>query len=606
MADSASELARLKDLLLRPESSQLEHLQRRVGALDERLGTKDRLEQATAEVLVNAFRDAELRQHHELARAVAPVVVAAIQSEIRNSRDMMVEALYPITGRLVAAAVADAFRSLVASINERVDTMMSLRLWALRFKSWRTGKPLSELLLVQAARPRLHRVLLLERGSGTLLAQWSDDPAAEDRADLVSGMIAAITEFSSSVFEGRSGALRTIDMGASRILLHTSARAIVAGEFSGPLGPQDETLVHEAFARIAEHQHNGGTIEPAMLQAVADAISELPPEKKKRSSLGIWLVLALLAIIAGYFGWRTWSRTTFEHSVRTALATAVAARPATSAYPLNLRIDHGERSVWLAGLAPGEDDAAAMRAAVGAAAAPYRLQADLAIVASDASVARNSAQLRMLLNDLQKQIESLSQSGAEESRRLLSAQLAADLKIRGKIEDLLQVLQRQDASAQDLAKRLAELSEGLNKQISDTQSQIASVREAVRPEPYAAAESFMRRNAIFFERDTVLRDESVARGAAARLADLLRAADMRVRLVGFSSESGSPALNRKLALERANVVAALLAEHGIGAGRVVIAIRPGGNSLDDAPDASGHANRRVQFEPLFESEKPTP
>ena len=139
----------------------MKSLRQQVDALDQRLGTKERLEAATADILVNAFRDAEHRQHRELSRAVAPVVVAAIQSEIRNSRDMMVEALYPITGRLVAAAVADAFRNLVTSINERVDTMMSMHLWKLRLRSWITRRPLSELLLAEATRPQIRRILLL-------------------------------------------------------------------------------------------------------------------------------------------------------------------------------------------------------------------------------------------------------------------------------------------------------------------------------------------------------------------------------------------------------------------------------------------------------------
>lgn len=158
----------------------------------------------------------------------------AIQSEIRNSRDMMVEALYPVTGRLVAAAVADAFRNFVTSINERVDTMMSMHLWKLRLRSWITRRPLSELLLAEATRPQIRRILLLERGSGAVLAHWASDPADNDRSDLVSGMIAAITEFSSSVFESGSGELCTIDMGASRILLRGFARSIVAGEVTGP------------------------------------------------------------------------------------------------------------------------------------------------------------------------------------------------------------------------------------------------------------------------------------------------------------------------------------------------------------------------------------
>jgi outer membrane protein OmpA-like peptidoglycan-associated protein len=620
MADRASELARLKDLLLRPESSQIEQLQSRVGALDDRLGTRERLERATAEVLVDAFREAEIRQHHELARAVAPVVVAAIQSEIRNSRDMMVEALYPITGRLVAAAVADAFRNLVININQRVDTMMSLRLWRLRLKSWMTGKPLSELLLAQATRPRLHRVLLLERGSGTLLASWSDDPAGEDRSDLVSGMIAAITEFSSSVFENRSGELRTIDMGASRILLRNSPRAIIAGDFSGPLNPQDEALVQEAFASIAEHHHRGKAVTPDMLRAVADTIADQPEENKKAGSIGIWIVAALLLGIAGYFGWQSWTRSAFESRVRSALAATVTARPHIAAYPLTLTIDHSAQRVSIAGLAPDVEDSAAINKAVSAASAPYETQADLAIVASQETTARALAQLRTQVTELQGRLEANLQSQAAALRETTSAQAQTLVKLGSDLTLLQQALQRQDEAAGGLSGRLSELSTtlqtrleearnqlgSLQRNIEESQGAIASLQEATRQTPHAAAEIFMRRNAIFFERDAVLRDAKVAATIVAQLADLLRAANLRVRVVGYSSDSGSAPINRRLAQDRANAVVALLSARGIDVSRIVVATRPAGVSIDDAPDASGHANRRVEFEPVFDNEKAEP
>lgn len=210
---SEFEFDRLKQLLLRPETDRLEATEARVEALDQRVGTPDRLEAATSEILVEAFRKAEIARHRELAGAVAPVVVAAIRNEIKNSRDMMVEALYPITGRLVTAAVANAFRDLVADLNERLERSLSTRYWRLRFRSLVTGRPLSELALADAQRPEVRRLLLLERGSGRLVASWHADDETDDQSELVSGLIAAITEFAASVYGSRSGELRTLDLG---------------------------------------------------------------------------------------------------------------------------------------------------------------------------------------------------------------------------------------------------------------------------------------------------------------------------------------------------------------------------------------------------------
>lgn len=177
---ASAELGLLKQLLFRNEQARLDALQRETEALNARVGDPANLEAATAEILAGALRRAEVASHRELSQAMAPLVVAAIRSEIVNSRDMMVEALYPITGRLVAASVANAFRDLLATINARLDQLLSTQLWRLRLRSWVTGRPLNEILLEAAQRPQVRLMLALERDSGRVLAQWRPAGAAEN------------------------------------------------------------------------------------------------------------------------------------------------------------------------------------------------------------------------------------------------------------------------------------------------------------------------------------------------------------------------------------------------------------------------------------------
>ncbi len=601
--EASSELARLKDLLLRPEANRLERLQAQVSALDQRVGNSEGLENATAEILVDAFRQAEGRQHRELARAVAPVVVAAIQSEIRNSRDMMVEALYPITGRLVAAAVADAFRSLVTNINERVDTMMSMRLWKLRLKSWLTRRSLSELLLAEASRPRLRRLLFLERGSGTLLGSWADEPSVNDRSDLVSGMIAAITEFSASVFEHESGELRTIDMGASRILLHASSRSIIAGEFTGPLNTHDEQAVYKIFERLAEQYNLGAPIASDEIEVAAQSLHalSLPATEKKSNNLGAWIVLALLLVILGYFGWRTWARTSFENRVHSAFVAEIDARPHMKAYPISLRVDHGRREITLNGLTPSAEDSQMVRNAVEAKADDYRVGGDLAVVVSQEAAIRSLEQMRASLEVLQSGAQAQAksaESAAAQAQESAAAQAQALANLRSELEKLRQGLQAQQPVIAGIDKRLADTATSLESSVAGLQAQAADPRSAV--------ERFTRRNAVFFERDSVLREAAVAAKMLDELAGLLLVAKTGIRVVSYSSDSGSTAINQKVAQDRARVVALMLSERGIELGRIVTAVRPYSNQINSSQDVAGHSNRRVEFETLFESEKTGP
>ena len=114
-------VARLKELLFDTESANIEKLDQRLNAaldrvqsleglnerertervelikkVDElfnRAGTQERFGSSVAEVLGDALRAAEVDNHEEMARAMAPLVVQTIQVELRNSRDELVEIL---------------------------------------------------------------------------------------------------------------------------------------------------------------------------------------------------------------------------------------------------------------------------------------------------------------------------------------------------------------------------------------------------------------------------------------------------------------------------------------------------------------------------------
>ena len=379
-----TEFDRLKTLLFRPEAQQLSTLEATVDALDQRLGTSDRLEKATAEVLVEALRRAEVAQHRELSEAMAPMVVAAIRNEIKNSKDMMVEALYPITGRLVSAGIAVAMAELAASINARMDNLFSAGMLKLRLQAWRTGKSISELAFVQAQRGKLVRLLYLERGSGQLLGQWQADHGEDARADLISGMIAALTDFSRNALGDGGGELRNLDLGGRKIYLRSSAQTIVAAEFVGELDAVRQRALDAAFldlldsnAKAGDHAGGGRGLETLAATVEQAALPEI--SAKKRLSPLHFLGMAVLAGLSiwGYVEFGRWQT---ESRVAAALAQAVSQHPDLRAYPLSTRLRHKAGVVVLTGLVPSREDEQALIAALGAASAPYKLQPSLALV----------------------------------------------------------------------------------------------------------------------------------------------------------------------------------------------------------------------------------
>ena len=471
------EFDRLKSLLFRSEAKRLGEFETALGALDHRVGTPDRLVIATTEVLVDALRRAEVAQHRELAQALAPVVVACIRNEIKNSKDMMVEALYPITGRLVSAGIAVAMAELAAAINARMDSLLSVDMLKLRFQAWRSGRPLSELALLQAQRGRLVRLLYLERGSGQLLGQWQADHGEDERADLISGMIAALTDFARNALGPGGGELRTLDLGGRKIYLRSSSQMIVAAEFMGNLVPKQERQLNDAFLALLEASNAGDTPEDALAslgQRLAEPQAE--PTKAKSRFSPLLVVALLLGALLAWFAFQSFRHWRHETLISAALQEVIAARPDLAAYPLKIETQHGARQVRLSGLVPSAQDGAELEKALQAAASPYAFAASLAVIgtqrgldAADATVqalgqklAADNALLRMelsgrigqesaVVSDRMAQLD----REAGEARRLAIAESAAALG------DLRQQLATERAQANaSLAENLARIDAG--------------------------------------------------------------------------------------------------------------------------------------------------
>lgn len=542
----------LKRLLFRAEQARLDALQHETQALAARVGDAARFEEATAEVLAGALRRAEIANHRELSQAMAPLVIAAIRSEIVNSRDMMVEALYPITGRLVAAAVANAFRDLVATINARLDRLLSTQIWRLRLRALLTGRPMSEILLEAAQRPQVRLMLALERGSGRLLASWRADGPVDESAELVGGLIAAISQFAAEAFSSQHGELRTLDMGASRILLRASARLIVAAEILGEPQAGDEARMDRALYALIEDAPDGPN--DAALARLATDFAEPPP---KRPSVARNIVLASLALLlfglalAGPLRNFMW-----ERRLRDAWQAARAQQAQLAGWPLRLSLDSSGRIAVLRGLAPPDADLDVISRALAAAGTPYRIETQVLRVATvgstEAGLAQNAA-------GFEKRIQS-EREQAKSRRDALSQ----------KLDDLEKWRAAQQAEANAPQQILARLA-----------------------------------------RDTVIRfgegadylDSDQAKRQIAALAAAAKASGGGLRVVGYSDPAGSEARNLKLSQQRADAVAAALVAEGVESSKVVAVGRSDQAAIEAPGGAERRRNRRVTFETLSQAEQ---
>lgn len=565
----------LKLLLLRDEHRDLAGLQAELARLDRRVGSEDRFCRAVADSLVVALKVVEIENHRALTEVIAPLVVAGIRREIAESRDLMVETLYPIAGRMVAAAVAAAFRQLTDEING-ILIRWPRRMW-LRLKALLTGQSYAALVLAELAQGRLERLILIDRSTGAVLATTDRDGQPEADPDgqlhLIGGLVTAIVEFAGQALSDVNGELRSLDFGGRTVLLRVSPLLIVAGLTEAGRGagrlagvvdaeflPFLDAVLHGDETRDETRDAaNGGADHATPLAALHRAIAaRLAPPPRRVRPVAVAGGLVALALAA----WTTGA--VLSARQRAAEATALAAiedAPDLRDSPLQLAFDREAGVIRATGVLPTREAAAALRDRLAASFPAWPVAARIA-VASDGAPGREA------VATLDRRTDAVEGSVNEARARLGTLETRTSA-----VEATLPTLAPKEAVA-----RL----------------------EARTDTPLQRLEDAVKRTAIFFGPDATYRDPAAAERDLATLAAALAAVEgARLRIVGYADGTGTVRANLEAARLRADRITADLERRGIPRARLVVV-----NSRPPFPitDERVTGNRRVVFELAYSAE----
>lgn len=384
MSDNVS---RLKELLFDGERATLADLKRRIETVAEadrsgraelgsrieqvfeRAGTEERFRGSVATVLDGALRQAEVQRHDELARAIAPLVVRTIKTELRNSQDDMVQALYPITGRLVKAYVASAIKDLMDDINRKLESGIAQNRLLLRLRSIATGRSMAELALAATQKPEVTDAFLIRRGSGELVQRWPASSTQSNSDMHLSGVLSAINDFAAQAFKNDGGGVRSFEMDNAEVFLRASPIYLLAVKVKGPELPGSETLMDEAFLTTME-RHHAALAAPsagpaagssgAVLETLAGELdAKLGQRHAEFANAGggskpLTLLIAALAIpLIALTGW--WLYGEIETArTRSAANQVVNSASSLKLYRPDVEVERWGRTITVTALAPTE------------------------------------------------------------------------------------------------------------------------------------------------------------------------------------------------------------------------------------------------------------
>jgi outer membrane protein OmpA-like peptidoglycan-associated protein len=344
---------------------------RRLDQLFDKVGDDERLRVSVTAIIDGALRDAEVQKHDKMSRAVAPLVVKTIKTELLNSRDELVEALYPVTGRIVKAYVTSAMKDLKDQINKDLENRISSNPLMLLFKGKAAGRSAAEIALADSQRLRVEELYLIRRGSGELVQRWPEPATGNgglSNSDIhMSGVITAVNEFASHALKD-DGQLRGFALDDCHIYLRASPVYLLAAKCRGVPAAGIEAKLDEGFVNVIERNRqfmdsvggkppqmpNQNLLEPlatALTSSVNDY--EAPAAAAERSGINPLKLLAwLIAVpVLGYAAWAAW--TNYEtYRVKSAASDIIAATPEMTGYPVTLDVSPRGRFVTLSGLAP--------------------------------------------------------------------------------------------------------------------------------------------------------------------------------------------------------------------------------------------------------------
>jgi hemerythrin len=248
----------LRKILLEQDEEERQELAQKLNDLDDQLNSREKLEVKLEPIL----KDQEVHLKKNFSHLFGPQITESISKQIKDSQDEVVEALYPIIGRMIKKYITTEIEKLSEKVDQQMELAFSWEGWKIRIKAWFSGTPQKELMLSKLIEPKIEEIFVIERDSGILMGPFSRSESVDQ--DMVAGMLTAIKAFVEDAFTSEKQELESIDYQNYKIVLKGFKSFFIAVVTSGGMSMAfrdklDDQLIDFADkvlrkARGEEHQ----------------------------------------------------------------------------------------------------------------------------------------------------------------------------------------------------------------------------------------------------------------------------------------------------------------------------------------------------------------
>jgi hemerythrin len=248
----SQKLLLLKQLLLDEDRDFANSILQKLESLEKTVYVEDNLSEK-----INPIIDKKIATFAEnVPKKLGPAITEALSFEIKNSQDKVVEALFPIIGKMIKKYVQQEMKALSESINNQIQNTFSFGGIKRKIKSVFTGASESEIILSELSKSKIEQIFVIEKGSGMLISSTSKEESMDE--DMIAGMLTAIKSFVEDAFSKKDQSLELIQYELYNIHIQNFSSYYIAVVVSGIFDTNfKNTLENKLFDFASKHiNHN--------------------------------------------------------------------------------------------------------------------------------------------------------------------------------------------------------------------------------------------------------------------------------------------------------------------------------------------------------------
>ncbi|KYG83764.1 hypothetical protein [Roseivirga echinicomitans] len=237
---------KLREILLEKDWEEREEFAQKLNDLDDQLNSRNRLQEKIQPILDNEREDLRAK----FPELFGPQITESIRKQISESQDEVVEALYPILGRMIKKYITSEIEKLSEKVDEQMKLAFSWEAWKMRIKAWFTGTPQKDLIISKLIEPKIEEIFIVEKQSGMLLGSFSKNHSVDQ--DMIAAMLTAIKTFVEDAFKGETQELDSIDYDNYKIVIKNFKSFFIAVVTSGGMSMAFRDKLDDTLLDFAE------------------------------------------------------------------------------------------------------------------------------------------------------------------------------------------------------------------------------------------------------------------------------------------------------------------------------------------------------------------